>query len=158
MQQIIESDGFKLQCNRSCLSKLWVPVISMTKETKSNKISLNYRTSVTSLSLWSLKNNLMMFWVLVSANPYSDSFSPLWTLGHCQVFSSLHQSPDLPTVFIKNFSFILSLPPHPECIQSPRSYWYDIVILTKESGDYLQNCTQKVYLTFHLWCSGSSSL
>ena len=104
-----------------------------------------------SLSLW--KNNLMMFWVLVSANPYSDSSSPLWTLDHCQVFSSLLHLPRLarpPDSFYTNFTSILS-PPHPDCLQSPRSYWYDIVILTKESRDYPQNCTQKVYLTFHLW-------
>ena len=104
-----------------------------------------------SLSLW--KNNLMMFWVLVSANPYSDSSSPLWTLDHCQVFSSLLHLPRLarpPDSFYTNFTSILS-PPHPDCLQSPRSYWYDIVILTKESRDYPQNCTQKVYLTFRWW-------
>ena len=59
------------------------------------------------------ENNLMMFWVLVSANPYSDSSSPLWTLDHCQVFSSLLHLPATPQTSPTSRQFLYKFYLHP---------------------------------------------
>ena len=123
----------------------------MTKETKFNKFHyLIIRYLSLSLSdLWKT-----IWWCFEFSSPL---ILILTAPVHCEHWAIVKHSPvpRPPNSFYKNFRSILSPPPHPDCIQSPRSYWYDIVILTKESRDYPQNCTQKVYLTFHLRCSGS---